>query len=248
MQSVMNGAKTFAPVQAASTAIAFYYKITLFDHEPTESPAVCLVRGAAMRKFGLNPKSRKELFEWEQVVSFVEAYGVRHQGYCHLVVATMEIVMFCGICRYEDASGLLWRNARFEEDGSGYELSFDRRKNAQYRQGNKVLVASSPLSAVCPVRLLRELQIYTGGFEDLHIFRGFSGRLVAKSPRTTAPWPKKITYEKFHRFMSLWFNGVMDVSVAAFRKQFATLSGRSGGASAASNGGIPAELWGQHGD
>jgi hypothetical protein len=72
--------------------------------------------------------------------------------------------------------------------------------------------------------------------------------LVSKSPRTTAPGPKKITYDQFLRFMSLWFSGVMGVSVTAFRKQFATQSGRSGGASAASNGGVPAELWGQHGD
>ncbi len=109
-------------------------------------------------------------------------------------------------------------------------------------------MASSPLSAVCPVQLLRELQIYTGGSEYLYIFRGFNGRLVAKSPRTTAPGPKKITHDQLLHFMSLWFSGVMDVSVAAFRKQFATQSGRSGGASAASNGGVPAELWGQHAD
>ena len=92
------------------------------------------------------------------------------------------------------------------------------------------------------------MQIYTGESEDIYIFRGFNGRLVAKSPRTTAPGPKKITYDQFLRFMSLWFSGVMGVSVAAFRKQFATQSGRSEGASAASNGGVPAELWGQHGD
>ena len=40
----------------------------------------------------------------------------------------------------------------------------------------------------------------------------------------------------------------MGVTVAAFRKQFATQSGRSGGASAAANAEVPAELWGQHGD
>ncbi len=80
------------------------------------------------------------------------------------------------------------------------------------------------------------------------MFRGFNGRLVAKSPRATAPELKKITYDQFLRFMSLWFSGVMGVSVAAFRKQIATQSGRSGGASAASNAGVPAELWGQHGD
>ena len=84
-------------MKAASAAIAFYQKINLFDHEPTQSPAVCLARGAAMRKFGLNPKNRKEPFEWEQAVSCVEDYGVQHQGYCHFVVAMMTIVMFGGM-------------------------------------------------------------------------------------------------------------------------------------------------------
>ncbi len=98
------------------------------------------------------------------------------------------------------------------------------------------------------MRLLRELKTYTGGSEGLPVFRGFNGRLVAKSPRATTPGPKKIAYDQFLRFMSLWFNGLMGVSVAAFRKQFATQSGRSGGASVVSNAGVPAELWGQHGD
>ena len=62
MQSVANNAKTFAPVKAASTAIAFYQKINLFSHEPTQSPAVCLVREAAIGRFGLNPKNQKEPF------------------------------------------------------------------------------------------------------------------------------------------------------------------------------------------
>ncbi len=62
MQSVMNGAKTFAPVKAASAAIAFYQKINLFDHEPTQSPAVCLVRGAAMMIFGLKDIKSNVLF------------------------------------------------------------------------------------------------------------------------------------------------------------------------------------------
>ncbi len=84
-------------------------------------------------------------------------------------------------------------------DWRGYEITFEKRKNEQYRQGSKVLVASSPLSTVCPVRLMREVQIYTGGSEDLSIFRGFNGRLVARSPRMNAPGPKKITYDQYLR-------------------------------------------------
>ncbi len=134
-----------------------------------------------MRRFGLNSKNRKEPFEWDQVVDFAEAYGVRHQGHCHLVVATMAVIMFGGMCRYDDASGMLWSSIRFEADGSAFEIAFDKRKNAQLRQGNKVLVASFPMSSVCPVRLLRELKTYTGGSEGLPVFRGFNGRLVAKT-------------------------------------------------------------------
>ncbi len=63
LQSVMNGAKTFAPVKVATAAIAFYKNISLFDHEPTKSPAACLVRGAVTKKFGFNSKNRKEPFE-----------------------------------------------------------------------------------------------------------------------------------------------------------------------------------------
>ena len=101
----------------------------LFDHEPTQCPAAWLVRNAAMRKFGLNPKNRKEHFEWDYVVLFAEAYGVRQQGYCHLVVASMAVIMFGAMCRYDDASSLKWRNIRFAEDGSGFDITFEKRKN-----------------------------------------------------------------------------------------------------------------------
>ncbi len=82
-----------------------------------------------MRKFGLNPKNRREPFEWDNVVLFAEAYRVRQQGYCHLVVASMAVIIFGAMCRYHDASGLKWKNLRFVEDGSGFEITFERRKN-----------------------------------------------------------------------------------------------------------------------
>ena len=59
---------------------------------------------------------------------------------------------------------------------------------------------------------------FTGGSEDLHVFRGFNGHLVAKNPGRTSHGPER----KMLRFMSLWFSGVLRTSVAMFRKQFAT--------------------------
>jgi hypothetical protein len=42
----------------------------------------------------------------------------------------MAAIMFGGMCRYDDASGRLWSNIRFEADGSAFEITFDKRKNA----------------------------------------------------------------------------------------------------------------------
>ncbi len=84
---------------------------------------------------------------------------------------------------------------------SGFEITFEKRKNAHYRQGNKVLMASSPDAVVCPMRLLLQLRVCTGGKEDLHVFWGFIGRLVAKNPGRTAPEPDKIWYDQMLRFM-----------------------------------------------
>ena len=87
------------------------------------------------------------------------------------------------MCRYDDASGLIWRNIHFEADGSAFEITFDKRKNAHIRQENKVLVSAFPLVAVCPpVRLLQRLRFYIGGAEGFYAFRRFNGRLVSKSP------------------------------------------------------------------
>ena len=61
------------------------------------------------------------------------------------------------------------------------------------------------------------------------------------------PGESRIAYAQLSRYMSLWFGSILGLSPAEFRKQFGTQSGRSGGASAASNAGVAWELWGQHG-
>jgi len=156
--------------------------------------------------------------------------------------------MFRGMCRYAGASCLRWRNIRLMEYGSGFELTFDKRKNAPYRQGNKVTMASAPLAGVCPARMLLDLREHTGGSGDMFVFRGFVDRLVSKPPGKTAPGPSRKKYVQFLIYLSLWFSLVMGLFMELFQKQFATQSVRSGGASAAANAGVPAELWEQHGD
>ena len=105
-QVMMDKAKKIASIKSASEAIAFYQKMNLYIHNPTMAPEASMVQRAAARKFGLTPLGRKTPFAWSRRLLFAEAYGVRHQGYCHLVAATMAVVMLWAMCRYNDVSHL----------------------------------------------------------------------------------------------------------------------------------------------
>ena len=107
------------------------------------APEVCIERTVAARKFGLLAKRVKDPFLWFQFVDFDLLYGNQNQGYCHLVVLTMAILSFGAMCRYSDVSRLKWKNIKFESDSCSFEITFELRKNAQFRQGNKVLVSAT---------------------------------------------------------------------------------------------------------
>jgi hypothetical protein len=193
LQPVVERSKSFAPVKSASTTIGFFKKVNLYNHLPT----VGMVRQVAARKFGLTPDARKDPFHGAQVVAFAQAYGVQYQGYCHFVVASMAVIMFGAMCRYNDASRLRWRNAKLKQDGSCFHLTFEKRKNTKntlFKQGNMVTMGAAPQGQVCPLKLLRIMQLYTGGEEDAFIFRGFNGRLVKKTPERTSPGDDYIAY------------------------------------------------------
>ena len=106
-----------------------------------------MFRVVLARPFGLVvARQYDEPFEWQQIVAF--AHGVKHQGYFHLVDATTNVVMFGGMCRYNHDSRLRWMNVNFEANDYGLEIIFERCKTCQFRQGNKVVVASNPHSTL----------------------------------------------------------------------------------------------------
>ena len=136
-------------------------------------------------------------------MSFALAYAVHNQGYCRMVVASIEVVMFGAMCKYNDANRLRWRNVEITPDGRSFILSFEKRKNAQFRQGNKVTVGAATKGPVCPLKLLRMIGLHTGGSDDAFVFRFFNGRLLGRSPERTSPGDAFITYGQFTTFLSL---------------------------------------------
>jgi len=127
---VVERANISAPVKSASAAIAYFQKIHMQHNLPTQSPTVGMVRQEASRQFGLTPKGRNRPFQWAKIVAFAQEYGVKYRGYYHMVVSCMAVVMFGGMCRYDDASRLRWRNVQFELEGSNFHLAFEKKNKA----------------------------------------------------------------------------------------------------------------------
>ncbi len=67
---------------------------------------------------------------------------------------------------------------------------------------------------------------------------------MAKSLGKTTPMVMAIKYAQYMRYLSLWFGGILGLTPEEFKGQYGSQSGRIGSALAASNAGIPVELWG----
>ena len=248
LQHVADTAVSFSAVKSASAAIAYFQRINLYSHEPTMGQLASFVRNAAMRRLGLAPRSRKTPFTWDNILRFArDRLSSLDPPYCYLVVVTLCDVSFGGMCRFSDAVSLRTSSVVFDTGSNSVTLTFVRRKNDQYRQGSRVTVSASGDACCCPVGLLRRLYAWTRSSSSDLLFQGFDGALVRRFPERSIPSGSAITYPQFRRYMSQWFGPIVGLSPAAFLKEFGSQSGRSGGASAAANAGVPWERWGQHG-
>ncbi len=159
-------------------------------------------------------------------MSFALEHGVNSKGYCHLVVAAMAVVMFGAMCRYDDISHLRWRSIKFDTGYRCFHIEFEKRKNDQYRQGNRVSVATAPDGLVCPFRLMRRMMMFTKGDGDNFIFRGFNGRCVITSPERTFPGLSFISYAQFSKYLALWFGASLGLSPKEFSTVYGSQLGR----------------------
>jgi hypothetical protein len=95
----------------------------------------------------------------------------------------MAILSFGAMCRYSDVSRLKWENIKFDSDLNSFKITFELRKNSQFRQGNKVMVAATK-DNICPLKILIKLKdLDANSTPSSPIFCDFNARLVAKNPQ-----------------------------------------------------------------
>ena len=89
------------------------------------------------------------------------------------------IFPFGAICGYSDVTRLKWINVRSEPNLRFFEKTFERRENSQFRQGNKVTIASTD-ALLCPLKLLLKLKDNDVNYSpNAFIFGGSNERLIA---------------------------------------------------------------------
>ncbi len=120
------------------------------------APDFCMVRTTAAIKFGLLSKKFKDTFLWFQLVGFPPYMVTITKVIVTLIVATMAILSFSDMCRYNMLVDLSERIFNFKSNSSSFEITFEITKKARFRRGNNVIVLATNY-VVCPLKPLRAL-------------------------------------------------------------------------------------------
>ena len=114
---------------------------------------------------------------------------------------------------------LKWGNICFESDLNFFKITFERSKNALFRKGDKVADATTS-DLVCLLTFLRKLQEFNYSYISDLIFCGLTGRPIAKNQHKIIPYDRAIKYDQYMCYLSLWFDGVIGLSIQEFRSHY----------------------------
>ena len=251
LQHRMNSVGAYSTVKGSSAAIAAAHRMARLP-AVTRTPLVRAVKEAAKRKFGVAVKNMKAPFQWQDLVRFVRQSCNRASSPPRWMLGVLALLCFGCMARYDCVHDLRWGQVDTSQD-AWVEVEFGKRKSNQYRARGKTRLSKSRDASICPVRLLREWrQMLMGADADpnARVFPMFDGVMVAQGHEWDNAFRHRnrpIPYSQFRTYLSKWFAPLLRMTAQQFLKKFGTKSGRSGGASAASNAGIAVERWGQHG-
>ena len=127
-------------------------------------------------------------------------------------------------------------------------VSFEKRKNDQFREGSQVVVPSRE-DALDLVSLMASWKARSpANSADDFVFLNFPFNANSRNLDAPVHTRQAIAYGQYRKALSIWMPVHVGVQNASeFLKLYGTKSGRAGGATAACNAGVPDALWQQHG-
>ena len=252
LQHRMNTVGAYSTVRGSSAAIAAAHRMNRLP-AVTQTPLVRAVREAAKRKFGVAIQNMKAPFQWNDVTRFVRQCCNRESSPPRWMLGILTLICFGCMARYDCVHDLRWGKVDMSNE-EWVEIEFGKRKGNQYRARGKTRLSRSADPSVCPVRLLaiwkQKLMGEGVTCTEARVFPMFDGTRITQGREWDSPFGSRnrpIPYSQFRNYLSKWFAPLLNMTAQQFLEKFGTKSGRSGGASAASNAGVAVERWGQHG-
>lgn len=234
LQSVADSAKSKSAVEEAVNAISWAHQMAGVP-SPTEST---FVKSAVQ---GLQRKLAKPVVKKLPVtVSMLEAIvdnAERSESLADLRLATACIIGYAAFLRFNELVHIRAKDIKIEEEFMSIQIPSS--KTDQLRKGTEVVV-SRTRSKLCPVSIIEKYMARTG-------------MLQSDSRFMFRPIIKSVRGEKLRESGCLTYSRLRECFKAKLdelgfpSQQYGLHSLRSGGATAAANGGVPDRLFKRHG-
>jgi hypothetical protein len=235
LMKLLDQAKSPSPVLTCSAAIYFHHSVASLE-SPTGHHLVAMSREIAMRSLQAGQQVKQPLLasHIRCLFSFLR-FPAQHS--LHDLMKLVAVTLcYVGFFRFSDLMVIQWHEIRFLL--SHMEISSEKTKTGQYREGRWVLV-SRVGGAYCPVRLVEDSLLK--GEYSAH-GPGFLICSVATSPSRQTLRASQPSYSTVLSWFKLGAQLLkLDPSV------FGTYSGRRGGAMRAANVDISDRLFKEHG-
>ena len=221
-------------VEEATNAISWVQQLA--GHRTImSSPFVKTTLEGLQRKLA-KPKKRKEPITPAMLNEMVRSIGMS-PSLSDLRLAASSLLAFAAFLRYDEVSRLRCCDIQFRQEAMSVHISSS--KTDQYRQGDSVMIARTG-TAACPVAML-ERYITAADISlssELCLFRG----IVSTKRGERLKLSGSLSYT---RMRELFLQKLQQLGYDS--KQFSLHSLRAGGATSATNAGVPDRLFKRHG-
>jgi hypothetical protein len=238
--------QSFSVIKTISAAVRQAHLIMGFP-SPTLGIHPSLIRSAAQRELGVKVKNVKAPWQLSHLQSFCAEMCCSVASAPMWITGLMAYCSFATFGRFDCLQSIRWEQVDLSE-GDQMVVSFEKRKNDQFREGSKVVVPcrDDALDLVSLMASWKERS--PAGKEDDFVFLNFPFNANSRNLDAPVHTRQAISYGQYRKALSIWMPAHVGVQNASeFLKLYGTKSGRAGGATAACNAGVPDAVWQRHG-
>lgn len=228
---------SLSKIEGAYYAIRFFHLLGGYEN-PCEKPIVFEMLEASKRIIS-NKKNRKQPITVEHL-NLLHAKLSKMKNLYNMRTLTICLIGYAGFMRFSEITGLRRCDVLFYN--SYIKIFIEKCKTDVYREGNWIYISKTD-NELCPVKsliLYLELAKLTDQSSEEFVFRAIT--VTKADPIGTLRKGKSLSYTRMREIL---LRELEDIGLD--KTKFGLHSLRSGGATAAANGGVADRLFKRHG-